>query len=77
MLYTVKSVAQPAGNTGFLSFEGRVIDEGGLYSRECSVTGFQCTQFDVHRLHNICTVIFTRELILRLNMAIFCKSLIC
>ena len=30
---TVKPVTQPAGYTGFLSIEGRVINEGGLYSR--------------------------------------------
>ena len=30
---TVKPVTQPAGYTGFLSIEGRVIYEGGLYSK--------------------------------------------
>ena len=31
--FTVKPVTQPAGYNGFLSIEGRVISEGGLYSR--------------------------------------------
>ena len=30
---TVKPVTQPAGYTGFLGIEGRVINEGWLYSR--------------------------------------------
>ena len=30
---TVKPVTQSAGYTGFLGIEGRVMNEGGLYSR--------------------------------------------